>query len=217
MKNTSLKEAGYRAQLATRLWRKVSRCESELRLLMRLRRLNMGTARLENFIDDLKGEQREKLKGNGDNIENKKNTKNNKKNNIKRKPKNKYETHLVRRMMNKKVKDARKTLENVMKRQDKMKERIKDEIEDKKTVKKIIRKLEKSGMNEEKKCKKKEEKKIEFMIKKYGSQKEDSEETRKIKEEFKGVKNLNPEHHLNEKEDKDKYEIMIIELDDQKG
>ena len=60
MKTTSVKEAGYRAQVASRIWRNMAKSESELRILINLRRLNLGTSTLENFIGNLRDENKYK-------------------------------------------------------------------------------------------------------------------------------------------------------------
>ena len=55
-----MKEAGYRAQVVSRIWISMAKSESELRILINLRRLNLGTSTLENFIGNLRDENKYK-------------------------------------------------------------------------------------------------------------------------------------------------------------
>ena len=50
MNRTPCGGGGYRANVASKIWRRISRKESEQNILRRLRKKNLGTARVEEFF-----------------------------------------------------------------------------------------------------------------------------------------------------------------------
>ena len=74
VKNT----AGYRVNNAVKIWRRMTRKEEEIWLLKELKRKNLGTRNIEEFLGDIRGEKRVRgtQEGKGNNlIKTNKNTK----------------------------------------------------------------------------------------------------------------------------------------------
>ena len=210
--DTVLKTAGKQRKKAITIWKRIARKDEEVKLLKSLKDIGLGTRKIEDFLRDIRGDSKrgggsQSVGGHKTQTKNNKIQKKYKKQKIQ---KSKDEMMIVKKLMNDKIYDAVKDLKRQMKIQDRMKKMLEEEIRDKKKITKIMKNLRRIRRIEAGIIQRKNRKKIEFMMKKYGKKEEkENEEVMEILRKYKMTKYLDEDYKPTE--EVQDYQILIIE------